>query len=34
MRAQQQRLQAHYAASLAAAREWRAERASMVSASS
>ena len=32
MRAQQQRLQAHYAASVAAAQEWRAERASMASA--
>jgi hypothetical protein len=34
MRAQQERLRAHYAASLAAAREWRGERASIVSASS
>jgi hypothetical protein len=32
MRAQQQRLEAHYAASAAAAQEWRAERTSMVSA--
>lgn len=32
MRAQQQRLQAHYAASVAAAQEWQAKRASMASA--
>jgi|HubBroStandDraft_6_1064221.scaffolds.fasta_scaffold6050283_1 hypothetical protein len=32
MLAQQQRLQAHYAASVAAAQEWRARRASVTSA--
>lgn len=34
MLAQQQRLQAHYAASVAAAQEWQARRASVTSASS
>lgn len=34
MLAQQQRLEAHYAASVAAAQEWRARRASATSASS
>jgi hypothetical protein len=32
MRAQQQRMHAHYAASVAAAQEWQAKRASMTSA--
>ncbi len=32
MRAQQQRMQAHYAASVAAAEEWQAKRAARISA--